>query len=109
MPQLEGTRDPQLAADRNALAAFIAAYPDMLTRLVTIQVEMDAIRGRADTLAGLSTWSGLTLAQTTTRLQQVMPPLGQDFGTLATEVKAIAIGLTHLLEAMDVLKRNLGR
>jgi hypothetical protein len=98
--------DPPWDADLATINSFIAAYPAMLTHLATIQTEMDGIKGRADTLAGLTTWSGLTLAATTARLQAVMPPLGQDLGTIAVEVKAIAAGLDDMLRALAALKRR---
>lgn len=102
MPQVEGTRDPVAAADRNALSDFIAAYPTMLTRIQNMQDDMTAIKGRADQLANMSTWSGLTLAATTARLQQVMPSLGQDLSTLSTDMKTTLEGLDNMLRAMRV-------
>lgn len=107
-PNTLGVVAQQAAVDTTALADFIAAYPTMLARLATIQSEMDTIRAHADTLAGLSTWSGLTLAQTTARLQAVMPSLGTDLGTVASEFKAVATGLTNMLEALAVLRRRQG-
>lgn len=100
--------DPQWVADGNALTAFIAAYPDMLARLDTIQTEMDAIKSHADALAGMSNWTLLTAAQVASRLQQVMPVLGQDLSTLAAEFKAVTIGLENQLHALAVLRRRAG-
>ena len=98
--------EQQEADDTDALEAFIADYADMLARLDTIQGLMTAIRGRADTLAGLSTWAGLTNAQLGTRLQSVMPSLGTDLGTVATEFRAVSIGLENMLQALRVVHRR---
>lgn len=102
----QSINEAQTEMDDNALTAFIVDYGDMLERLDTIQDAMTAIKGRADTLAGLSTWSGLTTAQLGTRLQQVMPSIGTDLGTIATEFRAVAIGLENMLKALAVVHRR---
>lgn len=104
----EAAADALAAADTGYLANLATAYENMVAALDAMQADYDAIKARADTLAGLTTWSGLTLAQLTARLQQVMPPLGQDLSTLAVDTKTLSTGAERMLKALRVLLRRTG-
>ena len=101
MPLIEGTRDPQLAADRTSMADLAAQYQTMLTKLDAIQADMATLGAHATTLSGV----------TVTKLEQVqavLRSLGADLGVLVDDVNALAVGSERLLRALAVFVRRQG-
>lgn len=93
MPLIEGTRDPQRAADRASLADWAATIDAMLTTVAADKAEI------VSDLATLNstTWDGLTAAQRTAAIRR-----------LATRQQHLLTGSERLLKALAVLVRRGG-
>jgi hypothetical protein len=94
------------AAAKVDRATLVTQYNTMLAGLETIQGHHASISQHAATLAGI-TFTG-TLAQTQTKLQQTLQPLGTDLGTMEDDINSIAIGLERFLKGMAAIIRSSG-
>jgi hypothetical protein len=83
MPLIEGTRDPQLAADRAALKTLTIQYNQVKSGIATVNADMDSI------LAGPAS---PTAAQT-----------GKALKLIAQDMQTTMTGLGMILDALKVI------
>jgi hypothetical protein len=92
MPQLEGTRDPQLAADRANLKALAQLVDNMVPRLEAIQADMAVLEASSPpTTVNLATIQAMAKA---TRDE-------------AKAIGDLAQGAERTLKALDTIIRHL--